>query len=444
MPKTLVIVESPTKAKTLERYLGRDYTVRASYGHIRDLPKSKLGVDPEQGFEPEYVVPGLEREGRSGAPRGAEAIGRSGPRDRLRPRGRGDRLPRRRDPRRRSRQRQAGHVHRDHQGRDPRGVRAPPRDQPPARRGAAGAADPRSARRLPDLPDPVEEGPARTLGRPRAVGRPAPDRRSGAGDPRVHARRVLERRRSPHARRTPRIPSSRASSRSPRASSRPRRTRRASTWRTSPTPAFTWSACGRPATGSARSANRSASDPRRPRSRRPRSSRRRGASSGSRPARPCGSPSSSTRASTSRAREPVGLITYMRTDSVTIAETALREIAELVRTDYGERYGLAEPRRYKTKSRGAQEAHEAIRPTSVMRTPDRMRSALDNDQHRLYRLIWQRAVASQMAEARFKQLSVDTEANADGADLRTSLDRPAAAVRRLPSRLLRGSGRSAR
>ena len=57
MPKTLVIVESPTKAKTLERYLGRDYTVRASYGHIRDLPKSKLGVDPEQGFEPEYVVP---------------------------------------------------------------------------------------------------------------------------------------------------------------------------------------------------------------------------------------------------------------------------------------------------------------------------------------------------------------------------------------------------
>ena len=61
---------------------------------------------------------------------------------------------------RRSRQRQAGHVHRDHQGRDPRRVRAPPRDRPPARRGAAGAADPRPARRLPDLPDPVEEGPS--------------------------------------------------------------------------------------------------------------------------------------------------------------------------------------------------------------------------------------------------------------------------------------------
>ena len=65
----------------------------------------------------------------------------------------------------------------------------------------------------------------------------------------------------------------------------------------------------------------------------------------------------------------VGLITYMRTDSVNIADTALREIAELVKTEYGERYTLAEPRRYKTRSRNAQEAHEAVRPTSVMRTP---------------------------------------------------------------------------
>ncbi|MDP9242561.1 MAG: DNA topoisomerase, partial [Actinomycetota bacterium] len=57
MAKTLVVVESPTKAKTLERYLGPDYTVKASYGHIRDLPKNKLGVDTEHEFEPEYIVP---------------------------------------------------------------------------------------------------------------------------------------------------------------------------------------------------------------------------------------------------------------------------------------------------------------------------------------------------------------------------------------------------
>jgi DNA topoisomerase I len=57
MAKTLVVVESPAKAKTIEKYLGPDFTVRASYGHIRDLPKSKLGVDPEHGFAVEYVVP---------------------------------------------------------------------------------------------------------------------------------------------------------------------------------------------------------------------------------------------------------------------------------------------------------------------------------------------------------------------------------------------------
>jgi DNA topoisomerase-1 len=106
----------------------------------------------------------------------------------------------------------------------------------------------------------------------------------------------------------------------------------------------------------------------------------------------------------------VGLITYMRTDSVTIADTALREIFGLVRTEYGTEYAIVEPRRYKTRSRNAQEAHEAIRPTSVLRTPDRMASSLDRDQLRLYTMIWRRTVATQMAEARFNQVGVDIEA----------------------------------
>jgi len=105
----------------------------------------------------------------------------------------------------------------------------------------------------------------------------------------------------------------------------------------------------------------------------------------------------------------VGLITYMRTDSVNIADTALREIAELVKNDYGQAYALAEPRRYKTRSRNAQEAHEAVRPTSVLRTPDRVEGVLDRDQLRLYRLIWQRTVATQVADARFNQVGVDIE-----------------------------------
>ncbi len=112
----------------------------------------------------------------------------------------------------------------------------------------------------------------------------------------------------------------------------------------------------------------------------------------------------------------VGLITYMRTDSVNLAETALREVAEVVRTEFGGEYTIAEPRRFKTRARNAQEAHEAIRPTSVLRSPARVASALDRDQLRLYTMIWQRTVASQMADARFNQVGVDIEATAeDGA-----------------------------
>ena len=110
-----------------------------------------------------------------------------------------------------------------------------------------------------------------------------------------------------------------------------------------------------------------------------------------------------------------GLITYMRTDSVTIADSALREIAELVKQDYGRDYSLAEARRYKTRSRNAQEAHEAVRPTSVFRTPQRVAAALDRDQLRLYTLIWQRTVATQMADARFDQVGIDIEALAPAA-----------------------------
>ena len=105
-----------------------------------------------------------------------------------------------------------------------------------------------------------------------------------------------------------------------------------------------------------------------------------------------------------------GLITYMRTDSVTIADSALREIAELVKQDHGQTYTLQQARRYKTRSRNAQEAHEAVRPTSVFRTPQRVAAALERDQLRLYTLIWQRTVATQMADARFDQVGIDIEA----------------------------------
>jgi DNA topoisomerase-1 len=109
-----------------------------------------------------------------------------------------------------------------------------------------------------------------------------------------------------------------------------------------------------------------------------------------------------------------GLITYMRTDSVNIADSALSELAEVVHAQFGKEYALDKPRVYKKKQRGAQEAHEAIRPTSAKRLPDEVEQHLDRDQARLYRLIWQRTVASQMAEARFDQVSVDIAASAEG------------------------------
>ncbi|MBW3561348.1 MAG: type I DNA topoisomerase [Actinobacteria bacterium] len=115
-----------------------------------------------------------------------------------------------------------------------------------------------------------------------------------------------------------------------------------------------------------------------------------------------------------RGEGQTGLITYMRTDSVNIADQALKELNALVADRYGADYTLDEPRRYKGKTKGAQEAHEAIRPTSAGRTPEVVRGQLDKDQHRLYELIWQRTVATQMAPALFDQLSADLVAREDG------------------------------
>jgi DNA topoisomerase I len=104
----------------------------------------------------------------------------------------------------------------------------------------------------------------------------------------------------------------------------------------------------------------------------------------------------------------VGLITYMRTDSVALAQSALDEIAGLVRSRYGQEY--VRTTQYKTKAKLAQEAHEAVRPTVVGRTPESLNGHLDGAQLKLYELIWKRAVASQMAQALYDQTSVDIEA----------------------------------
>ncbi|HTI84043.1 MAG TPA: type I DNA topoisomerase [Acetobacteraceae bacterium] len=105
--------------------------------------------------------------------------------------------------------------------------------------------------------------------------------------------------------------------------------------------------------------------------------------------------------------ETVGLITYMRTDGVQMAREAITAIRDHVQSSYGTNYLPPSPREYQTKVKNAQEAHEAIRPTDVERTPDSVARFLSNDQRRLYELIWKRAVASQMQSAELDQVTVE-------------------------------------
>ncbi|MCH8816351.1 MAG: type I DNA topoisomerase [Chloroflexi bacterium] len=107
--------------------------------------------------------------------------------------------------------------------------------------------------------------------------------------------------------------------------------------------------------------------------------------------------------------DPVGLITYMRTDSTNLASAAVAEVGEFIKARYGAEY-FSKPRIYRTRSKNAQEAHEAIRATSVLRTPESVANNLSADQRSLYELIWKRMVASQMTDSVADATTVDIEA----------------------------------
>lgn len=105
--------------------------------------------------------------------------------------------------------------------------------------------------------------------------------------------------------------------------------------------------------------------------------------------------------------ETTGLITYMRTDGVNIANEAINNARDVISSKYGSNYVPAKPNFYKNKAKNAQEAHEAVRPTSLSRLPADVANRLDDDQRRLYELIWKRTIASQMAEAQMEQTTAD-------------------------------------
>ena len=108
--------------------------------------------------------------------------------------------------------------------------------------------------------------------------------------------------------------------------------------------------------------------------------------------------------------ETTGLITYMRTDGIDIAPEAIADIRSMIGKNFGAQYVPGSPRTYQNKSKNAQEAHEAVRPTDPHRTPDQVAKYVDRDQARLYELIWNRAVASQMESAELERTTVDIAA----------------------------------
>jgi DNA topoisomerase I len=412
MPNTLVVVESPAKAKTIEKYLGGGFTVRASYGHIRDLPKSPIGVDVENDFEPEYIVPedskrhadelsasyrraddlilatDYDREGEAIAfhvatilgvePTEAkratfteitrdaiiEAIG----------------SPRRIDMKlvdaqqaRRILDRLVGYKISPILWKRVRPGLSAGRVQSVAvrliveREREIEAFNPVEywsvdVRLTPER-DPEQPFLARLTETPEGRLAAGPDKKglllSTEAEAAAHVGRL------------------RSATYKVGAVERKQRKR-------SPAPPFTTSTLQQEA------------------------------------ARKLGFGARKTMSIAQRLYEgitlpgegAVGLITYMRTDSFNVADSALHEIGELVRSEYGKQYSLSQPRRYKTRSRNAQEAHEAIRPTSAMRTPQGVAPALERDQLRLYTLIWQRTMATQMADALFDQVGVDVEATA--------------------------------
>ena len=413
MPKNLVIVESPAKARTIERYLGPDYRVLASYGHVRDLPenpgRNRLGVDVEHDFRPDYVVVDGRRkqvEAIAREARRADAVYLATDRDRE-----GEAIawhvveaadvPATKARRVTFNEITEGAI-RDAFG-TPRGIDTNLVDAQQTRRIldrlvgyslspllwrkvrrglSAGrvqsvavrlvverereirAFRPREYWTLETLLE-APDGSTFTADLAKIDGRNAevPDREAAEG----HAAALREA--------EPTVAGVSVSTR-----------------RRNPAPPFTTSTLQQEAS------------------------------------RKLGFSPKRTMAVAQRLYEGVetaegqlGLITYMRTDSTAMASLAVAEAEELIRARYGEQYATARGRRFKTRARGAQEAHEAIRPTSFRREPESLQGQLGRDELRLYRLIWQRAIASQMTPKEQETTAVELTAGRYG--LRASATR---------------------
>ncbi|HXI46085.1 MAG TPA: type I DNA topoisomerase, partial [Candidatus Acidoferrales bacterium] len=404
MARNLVIVESPAKARTIERYLGDDYKVLASYGHVRDLPdnpgKGKFGVDVEHGFTPEYVISedrhkqvdaieraaksattvflatDLDREGEAIAWHVAEAA--HIPADRTRrvtfseitqraireafanPRGIDMHLVDAQQARRIV-DRLVGYTLSPLISRKVRGGLSAGRVQSVAVRLVVERereVEAFVAREYWTLHATLESDAGETFVADvvRIDGQPTDVDNGTLAEHHAETLRALR----------------------PRVGSITTKTQKRS-----PAPPFTTSTLQQEAS------------------------------------RKLGFSPKRTMSVAQRLYEGVdtpdghlGLITYMRTDSVAMAGVAMGEARDVIRDRYGDRYTMPKGRVYKTKTKGAQEAHESIRPTSFRRDPDSLAGTVKPEELRLYRLIWQRALASQMEAKELETTTIELGAGA--------------------------------
>jgi len=408
LPKSLVIVESPAKAKTINKYLGKDYEVEASLGHIKDLPKSKLGVDIEGDFDTEYaVIPGKEkviaklkklakdavaiylapdpdREGEAIAAHLAEELVDGGGKKK-----KGGGIP----------------LHRVTFNEITKKAVQEAFQHP--REIDRNLVDAQQTRRVLDrivgyqvsplLWDKVRRG--LSAGRVQTVAlRLIVEREreikafvtqeywtidaalSGSKPPAFDARFIGRGNEKTEITNGEDAEKIRAALETARWSVRDIEKKER---RRSPAPPFTTSKLQQDVSRKLRfSVKRAMMIAQR---------LYEGVEIGD--------------------EGSVGLITYMRTDSVRVSNDALAEVRTEIEAAYGKNFLPETPNFYKSK-KAAQEAHEAIRPTSVARHPDQIKRYLQEDEYKVYKLIWQRFVASQMTPAVFDQTSVDIEAKA--------------------------------
>ncbi|HVN26356.1 MAG TPA: type I DNA topoisomerase [Candidatus Paceibacterota bacterium] len=410
----LIIVESPTKAKTIGRFVGSGFTVESSYGHIRDLPKSKLGIDVDKDFEPHYVIPkkaeavvdGLkklaakadriilatdeDREGEAIAWHLVAALGLEGG---TTGRGRAKTIT---APKRFERIA----FHEITQGAIMQALEHP-------RAIDINLVNAQQARRI--LDRLVGYGLSPFLWRKIRYGLSAGRVQS------VAVRLVVEREREIGAFNKEEYWSIEADFKAAKGGAFPAYLH-SMNGKALGKMAVTNEADAKKILEGLKGASYEVSDITTKEVRRNPSAPFTTSTLQQEAARKLGFSAKQTMAVAQKLYEN-GHITYMRTDSVHLAESALAQARTVIGREFGPEYQLAEPRRYATRSKGAQEAHEAIRPTNLGAVSGRDLGVKERNDQRLYDLIWKRTIASQMKEALLEQTSVDIAASTPGGEM---------------------------